>query len=257
MTGPPIGRRSAVWTAAVVLGLTSGGLTGAGAVRADDDIDTLSARQIADRSREALLSAHSLHLSTRGDFDGRGTSTTVDLVLDRDGNCNGSLHLGRDRGSVRIVRRGDTVWIKPDAVFWKRQAPDVGDAFAAILASHYTKGSASDPRLRNLASTCDLDTFRNAVSGNATKAKGTLTKGRKTTLGGASVIPLVRMDKGRKLTMYVSATGKPYPLRITATGGSPKANATMNFSAFDKPVPTATPSPEETFDIDEAPAQAT
>ncbi|MET8330355.1 hypothetical protein [Streptomyces sp. NPDC005181] len=249
MTGERIGTRATAWAATVVVGLTSGGVIGADTARADDSIDTLSAQQIVDRSRDAFLSAHSLHLSTRGDPGNGSAPTSLDLIVDRAGNCTGSVGLGGKLGSVRIVKRGNTVWVKPDADFWKNRAPGVGSALAAILAGRYIKGSASDPRLSSLSSACDLDTFQKVVSDNADTGKGTLTKGRKTTLAGASVVPLVRTWHGQKLTMYVAATGKPYPLRIDVTGGSPKADATVGFSAFDKPVPTTTPPPDETVDI--------
>ncbi|MFF8916257.1 hypothetical protein ACF08M_23755 [Streptomyces sp. NPDC015032] len=248
MTGRLIGTRQAVWAAVVVLGLTSGGVIGGGAARADNGIDRLSAQQIADRSRDALLSARSLRLSAHGDL-GRGgnPSMALDLILDRDGNCTGSVDLGRSQGSVRIVKRGDDVWVKPDANFWKSQVPDSGPAFAAILNGRYMKGSAADPRLRDVVNGCDLDTFRNLFGDHADNGRGTLNKGRRTTLDGAPAVPVTRLGDGRTLTTYVAATGKPYPLRITVRGGG--ANAVVGFSAFDEPVPTATPPQNQTYDI--------
>ncbi|MFD0341368.1 hypothetical protein ACFVH0_22300 [Streptomyces sp. NPDC127117] len=247
MTGRHSGTLRAAWAAAVVLGITGGSVLGGGAARADDGIDKLSAQQIADRSRDALLSARSLHLSARGEFGDHGPPMTLELSLDRDGNCNGSVDLGNRQGSVRIVKRGDDVWIKPDANFWKNQVPGGGSAFAAILNGRYMKGSADDPRLRNLSNGCDLDTFRKLVSDNADNDRGTLNKGRRTTLDGTPVVPLTRMRDGRTLTMDVAATGKPYPLRITVRGDG--ADAVVGFSAFDKPVPTTTPPPDQTYDI--------
>ncbi|MET9661831.1 hypothetical protein [Streptomyces sp. NPDC006510] len=247
MTGRHRGTRGTTWAAVVVLALTGGSVLDGGVARADNGIDKLSAQQIADRSRDALLSAHSLHLSTRGDLGDDSPPMTLELTLDRDGNCNGSVDLGHSQGSVRIVKRGDDVWVKPDANFWKNQVPGGGSAFAAILAGRYMKGSATDPRLRDLANGCDLDTFQKLVSDNANKDRGTLNKGRKTTLHGAPVVPLTRMRDGQTLTMYVAATGKPYPLRVTVQGAG--ADAVVGFSAFDKPVPTTTPPPDQTYDI--------
>ncbi|WP_326768910.1 hypothetical protein OG978_34115 [Streptomyces sp. NBC_01591] len=247
MTGRHSGTRRAAWAAVVVLGLTGGSVLGGGAARADDGIDKLTAQQIADRSRDALLSVRSLHLSTRGNLGENSPRMTLELTLDRDGNCNGSVDLGHSQGSVRIVKRGDDVWVKPDANFWKNQVPGGGSAFAAILGGRYMKGSADDPRLRGLANGCDLDTFQKLVSDNANNDRGTLNKGHKTTLDGAPVVPLTRMRDGQTLTMYVAATGKPYPLRITAQGGG--TDAVVGFSAFDKPVPTTTPPPDQTYDI--------
>lgn len=249
MTGRRSGTRRVALTAAVVLGLTGSSLLGGGAARADDGngIEKLTAQQIADRSRDALLSARSLHLSMRGDLGGDQPSMTLELTLDRDGNCNGSVDLGHGQGSVRIVKRGDAVWVKPDANFWKNQVPGDGSAFAAILHGRYMKGSASDPRLLGVTNGCDLDTFQKLVSDNANNDRGTLNKGRKTTLDGAPVVPLTRMRDGQTLMTYVAATGKPYPLRLTARGGG--ADAVVDFSAFDKPVPTTTPPPDQTYDI--------
>ncbi|MFF1921841.1 hypothetical protein ACFVW8_14855 [Streptomyces sp. NPDC058221] len=246
MTGPHLGARPAAWAAAIVLSVTGSGLVGGGVAHAED-IDTLTAQQIADRSRDALLGAHSMHLRTKGDL-GRGrTPMSVDLTLDRDDNCTGSVDLGNSQGSVRIVKRGDEVWIKPDADFWKNQVPDGGQAFAAILNGRYMKASADDPRLLTLTKACDLDTFQKLVSDNADNDHGTLNKAARTTLGKAPVVPLTRMRGETTLRLYVAATGKPYPLRLTVQGGG--ADATVDFSAFDKPVPTSTPPPDDTFDI--------
>ncbi|WP_326739957.1 hypothetical protein [Streptomyces sp. NBC_01022] len=246
MTGPHLGTRPAAWTAALVLSVTGSGLIGSGVAHAED-IDHLTAQQIADRSRDALLGAESVHLSTKGDLGKGSTPMSLELTLDRAGNCNGSVDLGNSQGSALIVKRGDDIWIKPDADFWKNQVPNGGSTFAAILGNRYMRGSADDPRLSAVTRTCDLDTFQKLVSDNANNNTGTLNKGTKTTLGNASVIPLTRMRDGTTLTLDVAATGKPYPLRLTIKGNG--ADAVVGFSAFDEPVPRTTPPPDETFDV--------
>ncbi|MEW1693127.1 hypothetical protein ACIQOF_26395 [Streptomyces sp. NPDC091265] len=246
MTGPHLGTRPAAWTAAIVLSVTGSGVIGSGVARADD-IDRLTAQQIADRSRDALLGAHSMHLRTNGDLGRGSTPMSLDLTLDRDGNCNGSVDLGRSQGSVQIIKRGDDVWLKPDADFWKNQVPDGGSAFAAILGDRFMRGSADDARLRALTKGCDLNTFQKLVSDNADNDTGTLNKAAKTSLGRASVVPLTRVRDATTVTLYVAATGKPYPLRLTVRGNG--ADAAADFSAFGKPVPTTTPAPDDTFDI--------
>lgn len=246
MTGPHLGTRPAAWTAAIVLSVTGSGLVGSGTAQADD-IGNLTAQQIADRARDALLDAHSLHLRTHGDLGRDSTPMSLDLTLDRSGNCDGSVDLGDSQGSVRIVKRGNDVWVRPDADFWRNQVPDGGAAFAAILNGRYMKASATDPRLLALTKACDPHTFQKLVSDNADNDAGTLNKAATTTLGTASVVPLTRMRDRTTLVLYVAATGKPYPLRLTLQGDG--ADATADFSAFDKPVPTSTPPPDESFDI--------
>lgn len=230
-----------------VTGLVSGGVLGGGRARADNGIETLSAQQIADRSRDALLGVRSLHLHSRGDLSGRDPSAELELTMDRGGNCVGSVDLGGGRGAVRIVKRADVVWLRPDADFWNNQVPVGGPAFAAILGGRHLRASADDPRLHGVTAGCDQDHLRRLVVDNAENDRGTLNKGRRTTLDGAPVVPLTRIRDGRTLTMYVAATGRPYPLRITVEGG--RAHVVADLSAFDVPVPAATPPPEETYDI--------
>ncbi|MFI9630326.1 hypothetical protein [Streptomyces sp. NPDC052042] len=251
-------RRTALAAVLVaVTAFTGGGVFGGGTARADNGIDTLSAQQIADRSRDALLGVRSLHFRARGDLGGHDPSVELDLAMDRNGNCDGSVDLGGGQGSVRIVKRGDDVWVKPDAAFWKNQVPNGGPAYAAILKGRYVRGSANDPRLRGVAHACDLGRLRRLVVDNAENDRGTLNKGRRTTLDGAPVVPLTRLRDSRTLTMYVAATGRPYPLRITVEEEGRRAHAVADLSAFGVPVPAATPPPGKTYDINALPIRST
>ncbi|MFC9245512.1 hypothetical protein ACFT7S_16255 [Streptomyces sp. NPDC057136] len=242
MTGQRMAARLAAGAAVVVLTVTSGAVA-----LADDDFESLTAQQIADRSRDALLDADSLRLTSEGDLGEGKAPMTVDLTLDRDGNCRGSVDLGEDKGAVEVIKRGDAVWLKPDSAFWKSQVPIGGTTFEAILDGRYMKGEADDPRLRSVTEACDLDTFRELLTDNADKTNGTLTKGTKTTVGDTPVIPVTRTEGREKLTLYVATEGKHYPVRLTVQGSS--ADAVVGLSGFDKPVPTATPSEDETVDV--------
>ncbi|MFF5338262.1 hypothetical protein [Streptomyces sp. NPDC013181] len=239
-------RRPAVWAAALLMGAAGTGVLGG--VAHAEDIDHLTAQQIADRSRDALLEARSVHVTSRGDLGRGGKPMSLDLTLDRHGNCKGSVDLGESRGSVLIVKRGDDVWLKPDADFWKNQVPNGGSAFAAIVGDRYLKAPADSPRLRGLTKTCDLDTVQKLVSDNANDDSGTLNRGEKTTLGDTPVVPLTRMRGDTTLTVDVAATGKPYPVRLTLRGGE-GADAVVNLSDFDVPVPRNTPSASESYDV--------
>ncbi|WP_097870226.1 hypothetical protein [Streptomyces sp. rh34] len=242
MSGHRWAARAAAGAAAVALTVTGGTLP-----RADDDIDSLSAEEIAERSREALLDVNSLRLSARGSLDGSGPDMSLDLTLDREGNCTGGVDMGDD-GSVEIVKRGDDVWLKPDAAFWEKHVPIGGSTFDAILDGRYMKASADNPRLLSVTEVCDLDTFRELIADNAgTADRGTLTKGEKTEVKGAPAVPVTRAEGGERLTAYVAAEGTPYPVRITVRNGGEEG--TVDFSGFDRPVPTATPPADETVDV--------
>lgn len=242
MTGQRIARRAAACAAVAVLAATGGT-----AAQAGDDIDSLPAEQIAERSRKALLDVRSVHLRARGDLGENRSPMTSDLSLDRSGNCAGGVDLGEDRGSVEIVKRGDDVWLKPDTDFWENQVPIGGQAFEDVLAGRYMKGSASDPRLRPVVEACDLDTFRELVADDAGTAAGAFTKGEVTRVDGVRTVPVTRALHGQELTTYVKTGGEHHPVRITVRGDG--ADAAVDFSGFDEPVPAATPSVDETVDV--------
>ncbi|MBK5993951.1 hypothetical protein ACFV2I_08580 [Streptomyces microflavus] len=242
MSGHRWAARAAAGAAAVALTVTGGAVA-----QADDDIASLGAEEIADRSRDALLGVSSLHLSARGSLDGSGDPMSVDLTLDREGNCAGGVDMGED-GSVEIVKRAGDVWLKPDKAFWETHVPVGGSTFDAILDGRYMKAKADDPRLLTVTEVCDLDTFRELIKDNADAAdRGTLTKGRETEVNGEPVIPVTRAQGDERLTVYVATDGEPYPVRIAVRG--PGEEGTVNFSGFDRPVPARTPSADETVDV--------
>ncbi|MET8379221.1 hypothetical protein [Streptomyces microflavus] len=242
MSGHRWAARAAAGAAAVALTVTGGAVA-----QADDDIASLGAEQIADRSRDALLGVSSLHLSARGSLDGSGDPMSVDLTLDREGNCAGGVDMGED-GSVEIVKRAGDVWLKPDKAFWETHVPVGGSTFDAILDGRYMKAKADDPRLLTVTEVCDLDTFRELITDNADAAdRGTLTKGRETEVNGEPVIPVTRAQGDERLTVYVATDGEPYPVRIAVRGSGEEG--TVNFSGFDRPVPARTPSADETVDV--------
>ncbi|WP_326702703.1 hypothetical protein [Streptomyces cyaneofuscatus] len=242
MSGHRWAARAAAGAAAVALTVTGGAVA-----QADDDIASLTAEQIADRSRDALLGVSSLHLSARGDLDGSGDRMSVDLTLDREGNCAGGVDMGED-GSVEIVKRADDVWLKPDKAFWETHVPIGGSTFDPILDGRYMKAKADDPRLITVTEVCDLDTFRELITDNpdATE-RGTLTKGRETEVNGTPVIPVTRTQGNERLTVDVATEGEPYPVRITVRGADEEG--AVSFSGFDRPVPAETPAASETVDV--------
>lgn len=228
-------------------GNDSGG-SGSGGGLADD-----SAQQISDKAEKALRGAESVHLKmdVADGAEGAGTAAggapaSIDLVLDRDGNCAGEV--GTDgQGSVEIVKRGEKVWMKPDAAFWKAQAPGKqGEAAAELFKGRYIYGTTSDAMLKPMAETCDLKRFQKEITSDDTKGEK-LTKGKVTDVGGTEAIPIVNKEDGATQTVYVATEGEPYPLKLTSEGGD--GDGTMTFSDYGDPVPDETPAKSESVDI--------
>ncbi|MFD3620226.1 hypothetical protein ACFWWT_34300 [Streptomyces sp. NPDC058676] len=237
---------------ALVRAAASAVLLLAPALVAAGDADDLRARQLATQAKDNLLDAESvrLKLTDRGAAASAAKTrpTSMDLALDQDGNCVGTLEMGSDGGSVEIVKQGAEVWMKPDTAFWKAQVPGgQGDAVAELFKDRYIHGSTKDALLRGMADTCDLAAFQKDLDTPDPSGRATLTKGDETTLEGTKVIPLKGTEDGTRTTLYVTSDS-PHRL-VSATQKGDGTDLTLTFTDYDRPVPTKTPSADDTVDI--------
>ncbi|MER6996750.1 hypothetical protein [Streptomyces sp. NPDC000410] len=244
MTGHRFRARALACSAALITALAAAG--GAVGATTGEDIEQLTARQISEKAKKALLSAKSLHITTKGNLDDPEAATELDLTLDREGNCAGSVSTG-GKGSVEIIKRGETVWMKPDEAFWKSQVPGRGEAAAKLFKDRYLRGTTDDSMLRGMAEVCDLDGILKSVTGSS-DIELALTKGRKTKVDGVEAIPLTGKRAERTMTLYVATEGKPYPVRLNATVAG-EAEASIAFSDYDEPVPSTTPPADKSVDL--------
>ncbi|MFI5523095.1 hypothetical protein [Streptomyces platensis] len=249
-------RRAATATAALTCGVALiAGPACSGAAAAEDpdggegDLANKSAQQISDDSLHQLVAAKSLRLRTQTSAD----PTKLDLTLDRAGNCTGAISKG-ELGRVELVKRGNQVWMKPDAAFWKSQLPgNEGRDAAEKYKDTFLHGTTKNAFLGNLSAACDLRAFQKSAVPPENPPSGapspgpTLTKGRPTTHEGTRVLPVVKKAQGAVETLYVAIDGKHYPLKLTAEVDH--QTGTILLSNYDTPVATKTPAPGDTADI--------
>ncbi|MDL2077687.1 hypothetical protein QNN03_14700 [Streptomyces sp. GXMU-J15] len=216
--------------------------------------DDPTAKELAEEAEDNLLDAESVHLTLTDRSADKETSrtepTAMDLALDRSGNCVGVLEMGADGGAVEIVKQGDEVWLKPDTAFWKAQVPGgEGDAAAELFKNRWIHGSTDDALLKGMADTCDLKNFQRDVdSGTDSPGSVALKKGEETTRDGEDVIPLTGEVDGARTTLYVTSD-TPHRL-VEATQRGTDTNVRLTFSDYDEPVPSRTPSADDTVDVD-------
>ncbi|WP_327674969.1 MULTISPECIES: hypothetical protein [unclassified Streptomyces] len=272
MAGPTPTRLHRAARAPVAAAFVCASLFAAGPALADDgDAKDKSAQELADAAKKELLDAKSLHLTMRNSADDRDARTPalIDLRLDEDGNCTGELRMGTGGakgGSVDLVKRGDEVWIKPDATFWKTQLPGrSGELAADLIGDRYVHGTTDDPMLDGLSGTCDLDAFRERLKDGSDRAtKDELTKGDQKKVAGTEVVPLTSSNSGDsgdskgRITLYVTAD-EPHRL-VRATEKGSDESLSMTLTDYGKAVPKKTPSADESIDVsdlrDTDPSQA-
>ncbi|MFF4602002.1 hypothetical protein ACFY12_04475 [Streptomyces sp. NPDC001339] len=250
--------------AALIAGAAYTGYTGytgapsaAGDPDGEGDLAGKSAQQISDDALGELVAAKSLRLRT----ETTANPTKLDLTLDQAGNCAGAISKG-PFGRVQIIKRGNKVWLKPDAAFWKSQLPGrEGTDAAEKYKNKYLHGTTRDDFLQSLSVACDLTAFQESAVGPNRPPTGTpppshplsptptptLSKGKPTVHEGRPVLPVTKKFDGIVQTLYVATKGRPYPLKLTAEADH--QIGTILLSNYGTPVPAKTPAPRDTVDI--------
>lgn len=213
-----------------------------------NELANLTAQQISDKAKNALLGASSLRMKMQ-----QGTAADamqMDMALDNKGNCQGTIGVGQGASS-EVIKSGDKVWMKPNERFWSQ--PEIGGgkdgaAAAELFKGRYIYGTTNDDMLKDNADMCDLAAMQATIK-SSSSSKDKLTKGEPTKLGSQLVVPLSGPGDapGEKETMYIAATGTPYPLKIVTEGGS--GSGTVELSDYGKPVTPTPPPASETIDV--------
>ncbi|MFF3510134.1 hypothetical protein [Streptomyces sp. NPDC002573] len=208
-----------------------------------------SPQQLAAQAQGALRKATSVRLHYQDRSAAAANSitlpTAMDLALDRQGNCAGSLTLGTHGGMVQIIKRGAEVWLKPNAAFWTSELPGERGATAAkTFKNHYIHGSTNDMVFSGVVNACNLQDLQSAATASP---PATLKEGLATIVNGTRVVPLSFEANGLTSTLYVT-TGKPH-LLYRASQKGPGTDLTLTFTDYNKPVPAKIPPASASLDV--------
>jgi hypothetical protein len=130
--------------------------------------------------------------------------------------------------SFQIVAVGKRVYIQGTRAFWQH----FGGANAArVLSGRWLRAPASG-QFASIAQLTNMQQLMTDLLAN----HGNLIKGAVTTVQGQKVVAV--SDKTRGGTLYVAATGHPYPIEIRKQGSS---GGQIVFDRFNEQVPLAPP----------------
>jgi hypothetical protein len=211
-----------------------------------ESLASLPPEEIADRAQQALQSASSLRMRTLGD-DPEVVGVGLDLHMDQEGSCVGSV-TQPGAGSVELlVRADDEVWMKPDTQFWQSQLA-VGDAgVLSLLDGSYLYGHTSDPEMSQLAGTCSLAALQADVESDDGSG-GPDRVGPETEYNGIPVITLTGPDEdGNEVTMLVATEGEPYPMLIR--GQENGTETEIELSRYNEPVEFEEPPADQVLNV--------
>lgn len=185
---------------------------------------TKPATQVAADVKHALASARSMHMA--GNIVSGGQHIALDLSIATGKGATGSMSVSGL--SLDLVDIGKVVYIRGSDAFYKHFA---GTAAAQLLHGKWLKGSTKSGKLASLASITNPATL---LAQAATKGK-LVNKGL-TTYKGQQVVAIY--DQSQKGTLYIAATGTPYPVALVGGG---KNSGTITFDRWNQPVSLSAP----------------
>ena len=181
------------------------------------------AAQILHDARAAVAAATSVHLA------GHVTSTVavrLDLHL---ATAGGSGTVASKGLAFRVTRIGRTVYFTGTKTFYEHFTNAAG---VALLDGKWLRVPASE---RRFASFSALTNMRSLL-GQVLQPAGSVVKAGTRTLDGVRVIGL--RDASGRGTLYVAATGVPFPVEVVTTGAHP---AVVRFDHWNQQVTLQAP----------------
>lgn len=184
-----------------------------------------SPTQILAATKKVADAATSVHVS--GSLVSGGTPISIDVNLIAGKGGRGKL--SQNGLAFELIEVANTVYIKGSSSFYKHIG---GSAAAQLLQGKWLKAPASSS---GFASIGQLTNLRQLVD-QTLADHGTLSKSGTTTIQGQKVVGVT--DKGKGGTLYIAATGKPYPVQISRNGAG---TGTITFDRWNEPVTLAVP----------------
>jgi hypothetical protein len=219
-------RRSLLASPLVLIALVALLLAGCGGSSSSGNgVADKTPAQIIAATKAASDEAKSVHVA--GSLVSGGTPITLDLNLIA--GKGGKGQLSQSGLAFELIQIGGTVYIKGSSAFYKHIG---GSAAAQLLEGKWLKASASSS---DFASIGQLTNLRQLIA-QTLADHGTLTKTGTTTINGQKVVGVT--DKTNGGTLYIAASGKPYPVQISRSGSGSGA---ITFSRWNESVTLAAP----------------
>lgn len=194
----------------------------------------LTADQIASRATADLKVVASVHVAGSGTDSGQ--TVGMDLTLGTRG-CTGTLSV-KGEGSFALLRIGSTVWIKPDAKFWKyAMGSNANATVMQIIEGKWIKPAGKGSGLGALGDICNPAKFASSIGDKLTG----LVKDGTTTIDGQPALKI--KDATDPDSGYVTISDHPEFLRLDA--GS---DGVLNFSGYNAPMNLTPPPASEVLD---------
>lgn len=171
-----------------------------------------------------------------------GQPITLDVQMDTEGNCVGSIVL--KGGRAQLINTPTESYLRGNGPFWRNtsQTPAQGEAFVRKVGSKWVRMGAG---AGDFTTFCDLDQI---VSGIGEESTG-VEKGDFGQVAGRGAVSLTKPGSvGGTDTVWVAADGRHYILKLETVGGEEPGSFTL--TEHDQPVDLRIPEQAEVVDLD-------
>jgi hypothetical protein len=211
-----------------LLGLALGAaalMTGCGSSSSDNGVASKTPAEILARAKAAADAASSVYISGTIKSEGVPISLAMELLAGKGGRGR----VAQNGLSFELVRVGGIIYIDGSSAFYRHIG---GSAAAQLFRGRWLKGPANTAELAPIASLTSLS----KLTDSALSSHGTLTNGGLTTVSGRKAVAVKDVSEGG--TVYIAATGKPYPLEVVKDGGK---GGRVVFARWEEPVKLVAP----------------
>jgi hypothetical protein len=214
------------FAAALCLFLTASILAGCGGSSSSGNgVESKSPEQIVEAAKAASAQAKSVHINGTIRSSGKPVSLDMELLAGKGGKGK----ISQEGFTIQLIQVNGAVYINGSAAFYNHVG---GAAAAQLLQGKWLKAPANSGELASLAELTNLSKLLDS----ALASHGKLSKGSTTTIEGQKAVAIEDTTKGG--TLYVAATGTPYPLEIAKSGGE---SGKVLLNRWDKPVSLSAP----------------
>jgi hypothetical protein len=210
---------------AVLVSLAFVGACGGSSGGASNGIEKLSAKDALAKAQAAVSAVSSMHAA--GTISQGGKTLTLDVTAGKD-QGQGTVDVGGGQLELRFV--DGTAYMRGEAS--ALTAMGAPAAAATLAAGKWLKSSATNGDFAGFVSLLDIKQFTDQLL----TPKGTPTAGKLTEINGAKAYTLI--DPEGNGTLYIAATGQPFPLRVEKTGTD---GGKVDFSDFGADLNVAAP----------------
>lgn len=234
---------AAASTLALLVSLTACGGGSDGSAEDDAPAENGFADQSATEIQEQVASAMTELQSVRmtGDISKDGDKIGIDLALNTDGECTGSLEISGGTAEIIVGEGGQ--FLKGDDALWEAfmGSPESAKQLTKVLGDKWAMLPADG---EGFSSFCDLDSILDEFD-SVDAADSSVKVGEQADIEGTPALELIS-DDDTPTSVWVATDDPHYIVQIAAEGEDP---GTINFSDFNVEVAAEAPPENEVLDL--------